>query len=89
MNIVPLNERILVKVADKKANTAQLGEVTIELAGSREVPQDRAEVVAVSEGSPVEVGQTVIFQPHGGSMVEHEGVEYLMLRNADLIAVLA
>lgn len=91
MKIVPLEDRVVVRVLEEEEQTAS-GIVLPDTA--KEKPQ-KAEVVAVGPGRyedgrqvPVGVseGDTVIFSKYGGTEVTAGGEELLVLRAGDILA---
>jgi len=91
--IKPLADRVVVKVISAEEKT-QGGIVLPDTA--KEKPQE-AEIVAVGPGKvldngtrlapEVKVGDKVIFSKYSGSEVKLDGVEYLILRESDILAV--
>ena len=92
--IKPLGERIVVKVKEKDMTTAS-GIVLPDTA--KEKPQE-GEVVAVGSGkmlecgkvAPMEVkkGDRVLFAKYSGNEVKVDDEDYLIIRQADILAVL-
>ncbi len=91
MKLVPLEDRVIVKVLEEEEKTAS-GIVLPDTA--KEKPQ-KAKVIAVGPGRyddgqliPVGVaeGDTVIFSKYGGTEVKVEGEEVLILRASDILA---
>lgn len=91
--IKPLADRVVVKVLTGEEVTRG-GIVLPDTA--KEKPQE-AEVVAVGAGRlledgkrvtpEVKVGDRVIFAKYGGSEIKLDGVDYLILRESDILAV--
>jgi chaperonin GroES len=91
--IKPLADRVVVKVISAEEKTKG-GIVLPDTA--KEKPQV-AEVVAVGPGRildngnrlapEVKVGDKVIFSKHSGTEVKIDGVEYLILRESDILAI--
>ena len=90
--IKPLSDRVLVKMVEAEETTKS---GIILSAGSKEKPQI-AEVVAVGPGGIVDgekvemnvkVGQKVITSKYSGTEVKYEGVEYIIVRQNDILAV--
>lgn len=89
----PLADRVVVKVISAQEKT-QGGIVLPDTA--KEKPQV-AEVVAVGAGRildngnrlapEVKVGDKVIFSKYSGTEVKIDGVEYLILREGDILAI--
>jgi chaperonin GroES len=90
----PLGDRVVVKRIEEEAKTKG-GIVLPDTA--KEKPQ-RGKVIAVGSGRvldngtkvPLEVkeGDTVIFAKYGGTEIEIDGEEYIILSERDLLAVL-
>ncbi len=93
MNLKPLGDRVIVKPAEAEEQTKS-GLVIPDTA--KEKPQ-RGEVVAVGEGKrdddgkriPMDVnaGDVVIYRKYGGDEIKIDGVEYKILEERDIIAV--
>ncbi len=93
MNLKPLGDRVIVKPAEAEEQTKS-GLVIPDTA--KEKPQ-RGEVVAVGEGKrdddgnripvDVKVGDTVIFGKYGVQEVKIDGVEYKILEERDIYAI--
>lgn len=89
----PLGDRVVVKVMEQEERTKG-GIVLPDTAKER--PQ-QGEVVAVGPGRildngqrvapEVKVGDVVIFAKYGGTEVEVDGEEYLVLRESDILAI--
>ncbi|MBE6097433.1 co-chaperone GroES [Schwartzia succinivorans] len=92
--IKPLGERVVVKVSEQDMKTAS-GIVLPDTA--KEKPQ-QGEVVAVGKGkildsgalAPMDVkkGDTVLFAKYSGNEVKVDGVDYLIIRQSDILAIL-
>lgn len=94
MNLKPLGDRIVAEVMEEEQTTAS-GIVLPDTA--QEKPQ-RAKVLAVGSGHyefghhvplEVEVGDEVLFSKYGGTEVKDGGRDYLILRESDILAVIA
>jgi chaperonin GroES len=89
----PLGDRIVIELVESEEKTAS-GIVLPDSA--KEKPQE-GKVVAVGTGRVLEngervalevsVGDRIIFSKYGGTEVKYEGVEYLILRETDILAV--
>lgn len=94
MKIRPLYDRILVKRLDEQQKTA--GGLFIP-DSAKEKPQE-ALVVAVGNGKvqedgslrklEVKAGDKILFSKYSGSDIKIDGVEHLILREDDILAVL-
>ena len=93
VNIKPLEDKVLVQIAEAETTTAS-GLVIPDSAAEK--PQE-AVVIAVGPGRLDEQGQriavdvnegdTVIFSKYGGTELKYNGEEYLLLSARDLLAV--
>ena len=93
MALVPLGDRILVKRSDNDEQMTSGGIIIPDTA--KEKPQE-GEVVAVGSGrmldsgdrQPVDVakGDLVLFAKYGGTEVTYDNMEYLILREDDILA---
>lgn len=93
MNLQPINDRVLVKADEAEEKTAGGLILTSE---SKEKPVT-GKVVAVGEGAldsdgkripmPVKVGDKVLYGKYGGTEVNVEGEDYLILNANDIYAV--
>ncbi|MXV74013.1 co-chaperone GroES [Candidatus Poribacteria bacterium] len=93
MALVPLGDRILVKRSDNDEQMTSGGIIIPDTA--KEKPQE-GEVVAVGNGRildtgdrqpvDVEVGDLVLFAKYGGTEVTYDNIEYLILREDDILA---
>ncbi len=92
MNIKPLGDRVLIKRLEAEEKTAS---GIVLPTGAKEQPL-LAEVMAVGPGGFVDgkevkmevaVGDTVIFSKYAGTEIKHEGVEYQILSQKDILAV--
>lgn len=92
MTIKPLADRVVIKMVEAEETTKS----GIILAGSAKEKPQVAEVVAVGpggivDGSEVEmylkVGDKVLMSKYAGTEVKIDGVEYTILRQADILAI--
>ena len=91
MNIKPLADRVDIKMVETEETTKS----GIILAGSAKEKPQVAEVVAVGPGGVVDgkevkmelsVGDRVLISKYAGTEVKLDGVEYTILRQADVLA---
>ena len=91
MNIKPLADRVVIKMVETEETTKS----GIILAGSAKEKPQVAEVVAVGPGGVVDgievkmelsVGDRVLISKYAGTEVKLDGVEYTILRQADVLA---
>ncbi|MBI4498522.1 MAG: co-chaperone GroES [Chloroflexi bacterium] len=95
MEIVPLADRVVVKALEREEVTAT-GIVLPDTA--KEKPQE-GEVIAVGPGRMTDAGvrlplalakgDRILFARYAGTEVKYGGVEYLILRETDVLAKMA
>ena len=95
MNLKPLNDRVLIKRLESETTTS--GGIIIP-DNAKEKPME-GEVVAAGEGKllddgkirslEVKVGDTVFFRKYAGTDVTIEGVDHLIMREEEILAVRA
>jgi len=93
MNLRPLHDRVIVKRLDQETKTAS-GIVLPEAAAEK---PDQGEVLAVGNGKilddgkvrplDVKVGDRVLFGKYSGQAVKVDGVEFLVMREEDIMAI--
>ena len=92
MNIKPLADRVIIKALPMEEKTKS---VIIMPDTAKEKPQE-GEVVAVGPGKvekgeriamDVKVGDRVIYSKYAGTEVKYDGVEYLILKELDVLAI--
>jgi len=94
MNIRPLQDRIIVERIEEETTTA--GGIIIPDTVSKEKPQE-GKVIAAGKGKvtpegkvlPLDVkkGDLVLFGKYAGSEIKVDGVEYLIMREDDILGV--
>lgn len=91
MNIKPLGDRVVIKMVEAEETTKS----GIILAGSAKEKPQIAEVIAVGPGGMVDgkeikmeltVGDKVLMSKYSGTEVKLDGVEYIILRQSDVLA---
>lgn len=90
MNIKPLADRVLIKPAPAEEKTA--GGIIIPDTAKEKPLQ--GEVLAVGNGTKDEemvlkAGDTVLYGKYSGTEVELDGEKYLIMRQSDVLAILA
>ena len=90
MNIKPLADRVLIKPAPAEEKTA--GGIIIPDTAKEKPLQ--GEVLAAGNGTKDEemvlkAGDTVLYGKYAGTEVELDGEKYLIVRQSDVLAVLA
>jgi chaperonin GroES len=88
LSIVPLHDRVIVKAAPAEEKSA--GGIIIPDT-AKEKPQ-RGTVVAAGPGKKdepvtVKTGDNVLYGKYAGTEISIEGVEYLIMRESDILAV--
>ena len=93
MKFRPLHDRVLIEVLDSEEKTA--GGIIIPDT-AKEKPQ-QGEIVAAGPGRttddgklvdlPVKVGQSVIYSKYAGTEYSEGGVDYLIVRESDILAI--
>ena len=94
MNIRPLHDRVIVRRIEKEKTTSS-GIVIPDSAAEKPI---RGEVIAVGTGKRLEggkvqpidvkVGDNVLFGKYAGSEVKIDDVEYLVMSEDDLMAII-
>ncbi|MBO5881215.1 MAG: co-chaperone GroES [Paraprevotella sp.] len=90
MNIKPLADRVLIEPAP--AETKTIGGIIIPDTAKEKPLQGT--VIAAGEGTKEETmilkeGDTVLYGKYAGTELEFEGKKYLIMRQSDVLAVLA
>lgn len=92
MNIKPLSDRVVVKMTEAEETTKS----GIILAASAQEKPQIAEVIAVGPGGVVDgkevtmtvkAGDKVILSKYSGTEVKCDGVDYIIVRMSDILAV--
>ncbi len=88
VNVKPLADRVLVEPASAEEKTA--GGIIIPDT-AKEKPQ-KGKIVAVGNGKPdepltVKEGDTVLYGKFAGTEINIEGIDYLIMRESDLFAI--
>lgn len=92
MKLRPLADRVVIKSLELE-ETTKSGFI---LTGSAKEKPQMAEVIAVGPGGMVEgkeinmlveVGDKVIYSKYAGNEVKVDGVEYIIVRQSDILAV--
>ncbi len=94
MNLKPLGDRVIVEPSEGESKTPS-GIVLPDSA--KEKPQE-GKIIAVGSGRvedgkkialEVKVGDKVIYSKYGGTEIKTNGVDYLILRESDVLAIIA
>jgi len=93
MAITPLGDRVVIKRLEAEEKTKS---GIVLASASKEKPQE-AEVIAVGSGlvvdgkeikMEVKVGDKILFSKYAGNEIKHEGQEYIILKQEDILAVI-
>ena len=93
MKLRPLGARVVLKRGEVEEKTAS----GLFIAGANKEQPQYAEVVAVGPGAlvdgkrvpmDVKVGDKVFFAKYGGSEIKLDGVEYIVIGQSDIMAVI-
>jgi len=95
MNIRPLHDRVVVKRLDEESKSA--GGIVIPDSAAEK--PDQGEVIAIGNGKiledgkqrplDVKAGDRILFGKYTGQAVKVEGTEYLVMREDDIMGVVA
>ncbi len=90
MSFKPINDRVVIKPAPAEDKTS--GGIIIPDT-AKEKPQ-KGEVIAVGPGKDgnamtVAVGDTVLYGKYAGQELNHDNVDYLIMREDDILVILA
>jgi len=94
MNLKPLGDRVVIKQLEAEEKTKS----GIILAGNAKEKPQEAEVVAVGPGGTVDgkeikmevkPGDKVIYSKYAGTEVKLGGTEYIIVKQSDILAILA
>ena len=92
MNIKPLGDRVVIKMLESEETTKG----GIILAGTAKEKPQMAEVLAVGPGAvedgktipmEVKIGDKVLMSKYAGTEVKIDGVEYIILSQKDILAI--
>ena len=92
MTLVPLGDRVVLKQVEAEETTKS----GIVLPGQAQEKPQQAEVVAVGPGGVVDgkevkmevvVGDKVIYSKYSGTEVKMDGIEYIIVKQNDILAI--
>ena len=86
MKIKPLGKRIVVKALEQEEKTE--GGIYLPETASKEKPQQGKVTAVGNEFKGVKIGDKVIFAKYGGTEIEIEGEDYLVLGEDDVLGVI-
>lgn len=95
MKLTPLNDRVLVKRLDSEEKTAS----GLYIPDTAQEKPSKGQVVAVGPGKAtddgkviamtVKEGDSVLFSKYAGTEIQIDGVEHLVMREDDILAVIS
>ena len=85
MKIKPLGDKILVQRLEAETQTAS----GIFLPESAKEKPQQAKVIAVGTGKILDNGDTILLSKWGGTEIKHDGEEYIMLSEDEVLAVIS
>ncbi len=94
MNLKPLGDRVVVKPSEGEEKTPS----GIVLPDSAQEKPQEGKIIAVGDGRvedgkkiapEVKVGDKVIYSKYGGTEIKNNGTDYLILRESDILAIIA
>lgn len=88
MSIKPLGDRVVIKRLEAEEKTKS----GIVLPGQAKEQPQMAEVISVGPGTEevkmeVKAGDVVIFSQYAGTQIKHEGTEYIIVSQRDILAI--
>lgn len=86
MKIKPLGKRIVVRPLKQEEKTE--GGIYLPETASKEKPQQGKVAAVGSEFKGVKVGDTVVFAKYGGTEIQIEDEDYLVLGEDDVLGVI-
>ena len=89
LKIQPLSDRVLVEPQEAETKTAS----GLYIPDSAKEKPQQGKVVAVGKGKKdhdmtVKVGDLVLYGKYSGSELKHQGNDYLMMREEDILAII-
>jgi chaperonin GroES len=83
MKLTPLADRVVLKMTEPEETTKG----GIILTGSAKEKPSVAEVISVGPGGTVKAGDKVITDKYAGTKVTLEDVEYIIVKQSDILAI--
>jgi len=89
LKIQPLSDRVLVVPQEAETKTSS----GLYIPDSAKEKPQQGKIVAVGKGNKdhemtVKVGDTVLYGKYSGSELKYEGVDYLIMREEDILAII-
>lgn len=86
MKIRPLKERVVVKYSEEEMEKTAGGIYVPDVA--KEKPQKGVVEAVGSEVKEVKAGNTVLFDKYSGSKIKIDNVEYLIIKEEDILGII-
>jgi chaperonin GroES len=86
MKIRPLKDRVVVKYSDEEMEKTAGGLYVPDVA--KEKPQKGTVEAVGAEVKEVKAGNTVLFDKYSGSKIKIDNVEYLIVKEEDLLGII-
>ena len=88
LNIKPFADRVLIEPAAAETKTSS----GIIIPDSAKEKQQKGTVVAIGKGTKenpitVKVGDQVLYGKYAGTELQHEGSDYLIMKESDILAI--
>ena len=87
MKIKPLSDRVLVKL-DEKSEEKTAGGIYIPQTAQEKTQIGVVEAVGTDESINVKVGDKIMYDKYAGTAIKSGGEEKLLLRIADILAII-
>ena len=89
INITPLADRVIIKQAEAETKTAS----GIIIPDSAQEKPQKGSVIAVGKGTKenpitVKTGDTVLYGKYAGTELKHEGADYVIMKESDILAII-
>ena len=89
INITPLADRVIIQQAEAETKTAS-GIIIPDTA--QEKPQ-KGTIIAVGKGTKenpmtVKAGDNILYSKYGGTELKHNGSDYLIMKESDILAII-
>ncbi len=86
MKIKPLKERVVVKYSEEELEKTAGGIYVPDVA--KEKPQKGTVEAVGSEVKELKVGDVVLFEKYGGAKIKLNDVEYLIIKEEDILGII-
>ncbi len=86
MKIKPLKERVVVKYSEEEIEKTAGGLYVPDVA--KEKPQKGVVEAVGSEVKELKVGDVVLFEKYSGAKIKYNDVEYLIIKEEDILGII-